>query len=49
MGYQAVMELVQIKHGKHVPKRIVTPAFIITPKNANSAEAHTFLAQYGAA
>lgn len=49
MGYTAVQELVAIKAGKSVPKRVDTKTFIITPKNVNTATAKQFLAQYGAA
>lgn len=49
MGYKAVQELVAIKAGKSVPNRVDTPTFIITPKNASTATAQQFLAQYGAA
>jgi len=46
MGYQAVTELVQIKEGKHVPKRVVTGSYIVTAKNINTPTAKSFLAQY---
>lgn len=49
MGYTAVTELVKIKAGKPVPKRVDTATFIITPKNASTSQANSFLAQYGAA
>ena len=49
MGYQAVQELVAIKAGKSVPKRVDTGTYIVTPQNVNSATAKQYLAQYGAA
>lgn len=49
MGYRAVLELAQIKEGKSVPKRVVTPTMIVTSKNIGSTAAQQFLAQYGAA
>jgi ribose transport system substrate-binding protein len=49
MGYQAVQELVSIKAGKPVPKRVDTKTFIITPHNVSTSTAKGFLAQYGAA
>lgn len=49
MGYQAVQELVAIKAGKSVPKRVDTKTYIVTPQNVSTATAKQFLAQYGAA
>jgi ribose transport system substrate-binding protein len=49
MGYEAVQELMQIKAGKSVPKRVDTKTFIITPANIGTTTARQFLAQYGAA
>lgn len=49
MGYLAVENLVKIKEGKTVPKRIDTPTMIVTPKNVDTTKAKGFLAQYGAA
>lgn len=48
MGYLAVENLVKIKAGKSVPKRIDTPTMIVTPQNIGTAQAKGFLAQYGA-
>jgi ribose transport system substrate-binding protein len=49
MGYLAVENLVKIKEGKSVPKRIDTPTMIVTPKTVDTTKAKEFLAQYGAA
>lgn len=49
MGYQAVQELVAIKAGRSVPKRVDTKTYIVTPQNVTTATAKQFLAQYGAA
>lgn len=46
MGYQAVMEMVQVKQGTSVPKRVDTPYFILTPKNVGTAKAIHFIQQY---
>ncbi|MGH9068466.1 MAG: sugar ABC transporter substrate-binding protein [Acidimicrobiales bacterium] len=46
MGYQGVMEMVQVKQGKSVPKRVDTPYFILTPKNIGTAKATHFIQQY---
>jgi ribose transport system substrate-binding protein len=49
MGYQALQELVSIKAGKSVPKRVDTGTYIVTPQNVSSTTAKQYLAQYGAA
>ncbi|MCL8207775.1 MAG: substrate-binding domain-containing protein [Actinomycetia bacterium] len=46
MGYQAVMELVKIKHHEAVPKRVDTPYMIVTPQNVNTPAAVRFIKQY---
>lgn len=46
MGYQGVSELIQIKHGKSVPKLVATPTFILTAKNFSTPQAVTAIQQY---
>lgn len=46
MGYQAVQELMKIKAGKSVPKRVDTPYMLVTPKNIGSAQAVKAIRQY---
>lgn len=46
MGQKAVQEMVDLKHGKTIPKQVDTPYFIITPKNVDSAKAKSYLKQY---
>lgn len=46
MGYQAVMELIKIKHHESVPKRVDTPYMIVTPQNVNTPAAVRFIKQY---
>lgn len=46
MGYEAVEELVAIKHGQHVPKQIDTPYILVTTQNVNSPAAVKAISQY---
>lgn len=46
MGYQAVQELVQIKAGKSVPKRVDTPYTIATKSNISSPAVIKAIKQY---
>lgn len=46
MGYQAVTEMVRIKEGKSVPKRVDTPYTIVTRHNISSAAAVKAIQQY---
>lgn len=48
MGCDAVLNLHDIWQGKSVPKRVRTGYLIVTPKTVDTAEAKSFLAQYGA-
>ncbi|MHB1684507.1 MAG: sugar ABC transporter substrate-binding protein [Bacilli bacterium] len=46
MGYDAVMNLIKIKSGQKVPKRIATPYMLVTPQNVNTPEAVQMIQQY---
>lgn len=46
MGYQAVQELMDIKAGKSVPKRVDTPYMLVTPKNIGTPAAIKAITQY---
>lgn len=46
MGYQAVMEMVKLKQGKTVPKRVDTPYMIVTKHNISSPAAVKAIQQY---
>jgi ribose transport system substrate-binding protein len=46
MGYYAVAALINIIQGVKVPKRVVTPYFLLTPSNLHSAEATESIRQY---
>lgn len=46
MGYQAVTEMVQIKQGKTVPKRVDTPYMIVTKANIGTPAAIKMIQQY---
>lgn len=46
MGYGAVMEMVQIKQGKPVPKRVNTPYMIVTKSNVATPAAVKMIQQY---
>ena len=46
MGYEAVMGMVNLKHGKSIPQLVDTPYYIVTPGNITTPAAKTFLQQY---
>lgn len=46
MGYYAVVELLDVIQGKTVPKRVVTPYFMLTPSNIGTKAATAAIRQY---
>lgn len=46
MGYKGVMNMVKVKQGKDVKKKVDTPYFVVTPKNVSTKKAVSFIKQY---
>lgn len=46
MGYYGVVELIDVHEGKAVPKRVITPYFMLTPSDIGSKAATAAIRQY---